>query len=282
MHARSSRIPIKPATFWRSLAADPSDGSAAPASTIASVDARETHRQRGDGRSPSGSRSNRCVPIKPRGRTQIRFENHCGCDTSPTGRISTLQNRPITSMNHPAGFSGRRSATSKPTIENASPAGTNESEPTADATVSVSSASLIPVSTRPPTTASAASANSIHASPRSLDACCVRSFTGGPFDEDGSPYRASCAVSRESPRRWERVEPPPWSAWKASLNVRSPVAPNRQEPASDFSVSRVAGEDLCQAVFLPTCLQVEQDHERGRLSQDDDAPKGPRHRRRSG
>ena len=185
MHARSRRIPIRPATFWRSPAADPSDGSATPASTIASVDARETHLHRGDGRSPSGSRSSRCVPISPKGRTQIRFENHCGCahrqrqdqhapehadhEHEPPSRVLGAAEQPRAS---------RRSRT------RARPAGT-QSELTADATDSESSASLMPVRTRPPTTATAASANSAHASSRSLDACCVRSLTGGPFEEDG-------------------------------------------------------------------------------------------------
>ena len=111
--------------------------------TIATVARRDTHRHRGDGRWPSGNRKSRCVPISPKGISQkFSIHAHLSVGVTSGGRTPRLQIAPITSMSHPAGLRGRRTATTSPTIENAAagarsaswaPAVANEKRPSAKA-----------------------------------------------------------------------------------------------------------------------------------------------------
>ena len=93
-----------------------------------------------------------------------------------------------------------------------------------------SSASLIPVRTRPPDDRERRQREQRPREP-SKARCVLRSLVHPvvPSTRTGSPYRASCAGSRGSPRRWERVEPPPRSRGRPSAQLRSPSwRPNRQ------------------------------------------------------
>ena len=122
-HATSRNNPARARTVCTALTfVAVSGGIAEPASTIATVEARETHRQRGDGRCPSGSRSSRCVPISPNGITQTAERTTAARGRSRGGTMR-LQNPPITSICQPAGFRGRRSATISPTTENVTAGG---------------------------------------------------------------------------------------------------------------------------------------------------------------